>query len=171
VRSGYGLSLGLIVLGAVVLGVAGGSVLSAITRGTHRVNLPGGSTLQLKAGLHVGLPDPASKESPEGLFVTLTDQATGEAVPVQSGDRLAAVTANGSRPLFQFEILDAGSYLISGSGPIGGKQVQVLILHESMGRTGSDLVVGLLAGTLLIGTGLVLFWAIRRNQKRAAASS
>lgn len=167
VKTGFRLGLGFILLGIVVFGIAGGSVLSAMTRGSHQVSFPGSSNLKLKSGLYVGLPAPPSKSIDAALFVTVTDVATGETVPVQMGSDMTVAVAGplGGRPLFQFETFDAGTYLVSGTASAPAGSVPVLILHESLGRTQSDLIVGFLAGTLLVVAGGVLIWYVRRRQK------
>ncbi|HMU76138.1 MAG TPA: hypothetical protein PKD69_10255, partial [Elusimicrobiota bacterium] len=75
----------------------------------------------------------------------------------------------GGRPLFQFETFDAGTYVVSGTSS-GGGSLPVLILHESLGRTQSDLIVGLLAGTLLVAAGIFLMVYVRRKRKRLPAA-
>lgn len=172
VRTGISLGVGLILLGFIVAGIAGGSVLSAITRGSHQVSFPGASNLKLKSGLYVGLPAPKSPPVDPGLFVTVTDVATGESVPVQMGSDITVAVEGpgGGRPLFQFETFDAGTYLVSGTASVPTGSLSVLILHEALGRTGSDLIVGLLAGTLLVVAGGLLVWYVRRKQKRVAVA-
>lgn len=167
VRAGSRLGMGLILLGVVVAGIAGGSVLSAITRGSHQVTFPGSANLKLKSGLYVGMPVPPSASADPGLFVTVTDQATGESIPVQSGSDITVAVAGpmGGRPLFQFETFDAGTYVVSGTALGAAGSVPVLILHESLGRTQSDLIVGLLAGTLLVVAGILLILYVRRKRK------
>ena len=172
VKTGIRLGVGLILLGVLVVGIAGGSVMSALTRGSHQVTFPGSSNLKLKAGLHVGIPAPKSAPVDAGLFVTVTDVATGESVPVQMGSdvTVAVEGPQGGRPLFQFETFDAGTYMVSGTAAVPSGSLSVLILHESLGRTRSDLIVGVLAGTLLVVTGGVLIWYVRRKQKGAAGA-
>ncbi|MBK8575367.1 MAG: hypothetical protein IPN90_06715 [Elusimicrobia bacterium] len=167
-RMGVRLGAGLILLGIVVAGIAGGSVLSTITRGSHQVQFPGSVNLKLKSGLYVGLPAPKSDVANAALFVTVTEVSTGESVPVQMGSDMTVAVEGpaGGRPLFQFETFDAGVYMVSGTASTPTGRVAVLILHESLGRTRSDLVVGLLAGTLLVVSGGLLIWAVRRKQKR-----
>lgn len=172
VRTGISLGVGLILLGVVVAGIAGGSVLSAITRGSHQMAFPGSANLKLKSGIYVGLPAPKSSVSDPTLFVTVTDVATGEAVPVQTGPDMTMVVAgpSGGRPLFQFETFDAGTYMVSGTASAPTGSLPVLLLHESLGRTGSDLIVGVLAGSLLVVTGALLVWFVRRKQKKRAVT-
>ncbi len=165
VRTGVSLGVGLILLGVVVAGIAGGSVLSAVTRGSHQIAFPGSANLKLKSGLYVGLPAPKSTVSDPALFVTVTEVATGEAVPVQTGPDMTVAVAgpSGGRPLFQFETFDAGTYMVSGTASAPTGSLSVLILHESLGRTGSDLIVGVLAGSLLVVAGGLLVWYVRRK--------
>jgi hypothetical protein len=169
VRTGIRLGAGLILLGVVVAGIAGGSVLSAITRGSHQVTFPGASNLKLKSGLYVGLPAPKSVPVDRDLFVTVTDQATGDPVPVQMGSDITVAVEGpqGGRPLFQFETFDAGTYIVSGTASVPTGSLTVLILHESLGRTRSDLIVGVLAGTLLVVAGGVFLWFVWRKQKNS----
>jgi hypothetical protein len=172
VRMGLRLGVGLILLGVVVAGIAGGSVVSTIARGSHRVQWPGSMNLKLKSGIYVGLPASPSDAANTALFVTVTDVATGESVPVQMGsDMTVAIEGpSGGRPLFQFETFDAGTYLVSGTASAPTGSVSVFILHESLGRTRSDLVVGLLAGTLLVVSGSLLMWYVRRKRKRGGTT-
>lgn len=160
VRTGIRLGVGLILLGLVVVGIAGGSVLSAITRGTHQISFPGSANLKLKSGLYVGIPVSSSSLPATGLFVTVTDQATGESVPVQMGSDITVAVAGplGGQPLFQFEPYDAGTYVLSGTASARDGNLSIMILHESLGRTRSDLMVGALAGALLVLTGILLIW-------------
>ncbi len=172
VRTGYGFGAALILLGAVVAGIAGGSVLSAIRRGSHTVHFPGAANLKLKAGLHIGLPG-SPDQTAAGLFVTVTDGTTGESVPVLMGDSMTVAVngARGARPLFQFDTLDEGTYLVSGTASAQAGSVPVYILHESLSQTRSDLVVGVLAGTLLVGTGGALLWFVHRKRKLLPVSA
>lgn len=172
VRTGISLGVGLILLGVIVAGIAGGSVLSAITRGSHQMTFPGSVNLKLKSGLYVGLPAPKSSAVSDALFVTVTDQSTGESIPVQMGSDITVAVEGpqGGHPLFQFETFDAGTYLVSGTASVPTGSLSVLILHESLGRTGSDLIVGILAGTLLVVAGGLLVWYVRRKQKRLAVT-
>ncbi len=164
VKTGLGLGVGLIVMGVVVAAIAGGSVLSALTGGTHSVTFPGSFNLKLKGGLHVGIPAPQAPALTGGIFVTVTDVATGEALAVQTGtDMTVALEGPSSKPLFQFETFDPGTYQVTGTVP--ASDYPVLILHESLGRTRSDLIVGLLAGTLLIAGGVVLIVYTRKRYK------
>lgn len=160
IRTGVRLGVGLILLGLVVVGVAGGSVLSAITRGAHQITFPGSANLKLKSGLYVGMPVSPSPPSKTGLFVTVTEQATGESVPVRMGSDMtvAVAGAHGGQPLFQFETFDAGTYVVSGTASTLGGNLTLMLFHESLGRTRSDLVVGALAGALLVMTGGLLIW-------------
>lgn len=165
VKTGMGLGIGLIVMGVVVASIAGGSVLSALTRGTHTVTFPGSFNLKLKGGLHVGIPAPQAPVLTDGIFVTVTHVATGEAVPVQTGaDMTVALEGPSSKPLFQFETFDPGTYQVTGTVP--ASDYPVLILHESLGRTRSDLIVGLLAGTLLVAGGVVLMVFTRKRHNK-----
>ncbi|MBK8871091.1 MAG: hypothetical protein IPN19_08585 [Elusimicrobia bacterium] len=165
VKTGMGLGVGLIVLGVVVAAIAGGSVLSALTRGTHSVKFPGSHNLKLKGGLHVGIPAPQAPLLTGGIFVTVTDVATGEALAVQTGaDMTVALEGPSSKPLFQFETYDPGTYQVTGT--VSASDFPVLILHESLGRTRSDLIVGLLAGTLLVTGGVVLMVYTRKRRKK-----
>lgn len=162
VKTGLGLGVGLIAFGVLVAAIAGGSVLSALTRGTHTVIFPGSFTLKLKAGLHVGIPAPQAPPLAGGVYVTVTDMATGEPVAVQTGaDMTVALEGPSSKPLFQFETYDPGLFQVSGTVSAG--DYPVLILHESLGRTRSDLIVGVLAGTLLVVGGVVLILYTRKR--------
>ncbi len=164
VKTGLGLGVGLIVMGVVVAAIAGGSVLSALTRGTHSVTFPGSFNLKLKGGLHVGIPAPQAPPLTGGIFVTVTDTATGEPVPVQTGgDMTVALQGPSSKPLFQFETYDPGTYQVTGT--VSANDYPIMILHESLGRTRSDLIVGILAGTLLIAGGVVLIVYTRKRYK------
>lgn len=168
IKSGYTLGIILILLGMVVVGIAGGSVLSAITRGSHQVSFPGSMNLKLKSGLYVGLPAPSSAIEPNSLYVTVTEVATGETVPVQMGSDITVevLGPQGGRPLFQFEPYEAGTYSVSGVGSASPGSLSVMLLHESLGRTRSDLVVGLLTGLLLGGTGIWVLWFVWRKRKK-----
>lgn len=164
VKTGLGLGVGLIVMGVVVAAIAGGSVLSALTGGTHSVTFPGSFNLKLKGGLHVGIPAPQAPALTGGIFVTVTDVATGEALAVQTGtDMTVALQGPSSKALFQFETYDPGMYQVTGT--VSANDYPIMILHESLGRTRSDLIVGLLAGTLLIVGGVVLIVYTRKRYK------
>jgi hypothetical protein len=167
VRAGFRSGVGLILLGLVVVGIAGASVLSAITRGAHQINFPGSANLKLKSGLYVGIPVPPSPPSDTGLFVTVTEQATGESVPVQMGSDMTVAVAGpqGGSPLFQFETYDAGTYVVSGTASTLGGNLSIMLVHESLGRTRSDLVVGALAGALLVLTGILLIWYTAKKKR------
>lgn len=156
VKAAIGLAAGLALLGVVVMGVAGGSVLSVLTRGHHAVAFPGSAQLKLKAGVYGGVRDPHSPGAVAGLFVSIRDDLTGQSVPVVNGPTAAPRGA----PLFQFQILDEGKYTVTGvlSGPAG----RFLLLHESVARARTDAVVGGVAGFLLLGAGVALWVIVRR---------
>ncbi|MBL8023190.1 MAG: hypothetical protein JNK54_02755 [Elusimicrobia bacterium] len=168
IKSGYTLGAVLIVLGFIVVGIAGGSVVSALNRGTHPVDFPGTVNLKLKSGLYVGLPAPGSSFEPNSLYVTVTEVATGESVPVQSGSDITVqvLGPQGGRPLFQFEPYEEGTYAVSGTASTPTGSLRVMLLHESLGRTRSDLVVGVLTGALLGTTGILVLWLVWRKRKK-----
>jgi hypothetical protein len=167
VKTGTRLGVGLIFLGVIVVGIAGGSVLSAITRGSHQISFPGSANLKLKSGLYVGIPAPTSPSPATGLFVTVTETVTGESIPVQRGAEMTVAVAGplSGQPLFQFETFDAGTYLVAGAASAPAGTFSLLILHESLGRTRSDLVVGALTGTLLVLGGILLIWYVRKRKR------
>lgn len=156
IKTAYGLALGLGLLGVVVMGVAGGSVLSALTRGNHGVVFPGSAQLKLKPGVYAGVRDPRSTGTLAGLFVSVRDDLTGQSVPVVD----VPPTAVRGAPLFQFQILDEGSYTVT--GVVSGDTARMFLLHESVVRVRTDGVVGGVAGFLLIGAGVGLWFFIRR---------
>lgn len=157
VKTAHGLSLGLVLLGVVVMGVAGGSVLSALTRGNHGVVFPGSAQVRLKPGVYAGVRDPRSTGTVAGLFVSVRDDLTGQSVPVVD---VPPGLGRGA-PLFQFQILDEGSYTVT--GVLSGDTARMLLLHESVVRVRSDGLVGALAGLLLMGAGAGLWYFIRRS--------
>jgi hypothetical protein len=157
VKTAYALALGLGLLGVVVMGVAGGSVLSALTRGNHGVVFPGSTQLKLKPGVYAGVRDPRSTGTVAGLFVAVRDDLTGQSVPVMD----VPPGAGRGAPLFQFQILDEGSYTVT--GVISGDTARMLLLHESVVRVRSDGLVGALAGVLLMGAGAGLWFFVRRT--------
>jgi len=156
VKRAYGLALGLGLLGVMVMGVAGGSVLSALTRGNHGIVFPGSAQLKLKPGVYAGIRDPRSTGTVAGLFVAVRDDLTGQSVPVVD----VPPSAGRGAPLFQFQILDEGSYTVT--GVTSGNTARMFLLHESVVRVRSDGLVGAVAGVLLIGAGAGLWFFVRR---------
>lgn len=159
VKSAAILAGALILLGIVVMGVAGGSILSALSRGTHQLSIPGATRLKLKSGVYSGIQDPRSTAPVSGVFVGVSDDLTGQQIPVVAGPE----SAPAGMPLFQFQILDEGQYTLNGVGSGGDGNTRFLLVHESVARVRSDLLVGSVAGLLLIGAGVSLGVFIRRR--------
>jgi hypothetical protein len=162
------LASALILVGVLVMGIAGGSAFSAISKGGRPISFPPGATLDLKEGIYVGVKDPREKTGVQGIFVNVLDQATGQAIPVtMSGLGTAEETAK-NPVLFQFQVLYEGSYMLTGASAEMGGTAKVLLLHESVARARSDLAVGLIAGCLLIGGGIFVIIATWRKAKKPA---
>ncbi len=167
-RWGFGLGGTLILLGLLVLALAGGDVLRRATRGAHRLTLPGSRTLKLSEGVHVGMAEPGRKAAaPPSLSVTVQETRTGLPVPVLAAASFG--TAPGTpAPLFQFQILDEGEYLISGvvgSGEDGERGFPILVVHESLATNRSDLAVGVVTCLLLAAGGIAIIIAVRRRSR------
>ncbi len=155
---GTALGVTLILLGIVVLGLAGGDLMKS-ARGIHELSLPASRQLQLSAGVYAGVAKPgAPAPSDPSLNVTVEDSLTGRPVPVM-------MVPGGGRnlPLFQFQVLDAGEYRVSA---VGGLE-KVLLVHGSLAESRSGLWVGLLTCGTLAGLGIYLVWWSRRRRPAA----
>lgn len=167
-KTAYGLAFAFILIGVLVMGIAGGSAFSAISKGGMPISFPPGATLDLKEGIYVGVKDPREKSGVQGLFVNVIDRTTNQQVPVTMTG-LGTVAEIAKNPvLFQFQVLYEGSYLLAGNSAEMGGVAKVLLLHESVGRARSDLAVGLIAGCLMIGGGVFLIIATYRKAKKMA---
>jgi hypothetical protein len=160
-------------IGFLVLALAAGEGLWNVNRGLVRVTLPGTHSVNLKAGMHVGLVDPErgrgiSRRDVPLFSVTVEESATGGGIPVQMNPPVMAAAIKGAPliPLFQFETFEKGTHIIRGV-VAGERTLPVLLTHESMSRTGSDLMVGLTACVLLNAGGVFFIWRARRLRKSA----
>lgn len=160
---GYGFGALLIGLGLLVLSIALGSALRSATRGTHRLSLPGSHSLLLKEGLYVGILPAAGKTPPLSgdVWVTITDQS---GVPVQQmpfPPELAGANEKIGRSLFQALIPYEDRYTLESRLPPDASPAELLLIHESLSRNSSDIIVGLILMVVLGGFGiyvLIVTW-------------
>jgi hypothetical protein len=156
----------LIVLGVLIPALVGGDLLRRGLRGTFPMTLPGSRTLHLSEGVYVGVRAPGAKTSlPTYFNLTVQESLTGQEVPVQTAP--LSTTGGTTQPLFQFQILDSGDYLVSGvtsPGPMEkAPTLDVVILHESLASSRSDLAVGVFAFFILSAGGVFLIVVTRRK--------
>jgi hypothetical protein len=169
---GYGFGGFLIGLGLLVLSIALGSALRSATRGIHRLTLPGRSVLELKEGLHVAIL-PAAKTGlpPEagGVDVDLVDEAGRQVPRVPFPPEMSQANRRIGTTLFQAQIPYDGRYALEGRLPAGSSPAELLLIHESLSRNPSDILVGAILFLVLGGFGVYIIVLAYRRGRAAPA--
>jgi|GEM_PF-2632912 len=168
-KTAFVLASGFMMLGVLVMGIAGGSAYRAISKGGQSLSFPGASTVTLKEGIYFGVQDPREKTRADGLYVSVIDQTTNESVPVTMSGLGRGEDIQKNPTLFQFQVNFDGPYNVQGTTALAGVTTKILLLHESFARARTDLAVGVIAGVLLVGGGLFLFIATHKKVKKAKA--
>ncbi len=165
---GYGFGALLIFMGLLVLSIALGSALHSATRGVQTLTLPESRVVSLKEGLYIGLLPTSAKgpaSSPGDVQVTITGE---NGVPVsETPFPPEAVQANQKigASLFQADVPYDGRYRVEGRLAAGEGPVTVLLIHESLSRNPSDLLVGVILLVVLGGFGLYIILLTHRRSK------
>jgi hypothetical protein len=159
-RWGYGFGAALIGMGLLVLSIALGSALRAATRGVHRVPIPGTQTVTLREGLYVGLL-PAPKQGPAPDPRTIVVRITGPngaAVPETAfPPEMALANSRVGVSLFQADIPYEDRYTVETARTDGGPNSgELLLIHESLQRNPTDIIVGVILMTVLGGFGVAV---------------
>jgi hypothetical protein len=165
---GYGFGAALIGMGLLVLSIALGSALHSATRGVHKLSLPASTTLALKEGLYVGiLPAPKTGPAPTArdVEVTLTEE-NGTIVPTTPFPPEAAqANAKVGTSLFQADVPYEGRYKVDGVTLTGPGPVEFLLVHESLSRNPSNILVGVILMAVLGGFGVYILALTHRRSK------
>lgn len=167
---GYGFGAALIVLGLLVLSIALGSALRAATRGVHKASLPGANTFHLKEGLYVAIL-PATGKSPlaaADVEISLTDESGAEVPRVPFPPEMALANGKIGTTLFQTQIMFPGTYVLKGRLPEEAAPAELLLVHESLRRNPSDILVGVILMAVLSGFGLYMIWITYRRGRAVA---
>jgi hypothetical protein len=163
---GYGVGAALIAFGLLVLAIALGSSLRSATRGIHRLQFPGTQRLEMKEGFYVGVFRPAKEEEPvpAGLTVEVTDES-GAPVPVaEVPEALRPNTPKDGIPLFQVQVPFDGPHRVTGRTASGA--AEIYLIHQSVARNPSDLIVGAVLFLVLGGFGVFMLILTYRRGRR-----
>lgn len=167
---GYGFGALLIGLGLLVLSIALGSALRSATRGVHRMTLPGKAVLALKEGLHVAiLPAPKAGPTPAAadVEVSLADELGVQVPRLPFPPEMAQANRKIGTSLFQAQVPYDGRYTLEGRLPAGAPAAELLLIHESLSRNPSDILVGGILFVVLGGFGVYIIAIAYRRGKAA----
>jgi hypothetical protein len=169
---GYGFGAALILMGFLVLSIALGSALRSATHGVHRVTMPGRQALTLKEGLYIGLL-PAGKDAPApgDVRVLLTDESGAPIPQTPIPPELSQANRKVGTTLFQAEVPYDGRYGVESRLPDGAAPAQLLLVHESLNRNPSDILVGVILLVVLGGFGAYILIITYRRGAAAAPRS
>ena len=171
---GYWSGGGLCALGLILLAIALGQAMRAATRGLVKARFPGVQQVNLaREGLYLGVfpttgNKPVAAEDLERMSVSLKDENTGFTMPVEKAPA-AMVVMGGKRGvvLFQTEISTPGRFTLEGSyaGGPAGPSLDLFLIHESLGSSRADVVVGGFLFLFLEASGIVVLWKTFRGPK------
>ena len=169
-RWGYGFGATLIGMGLLVLSIALGSALRAATRGVHRLPIPATQTLTLREGLTVGLlPTPKQGPAPDPRTVLVRITApNGAAVPETAfPPEMAIANSRVGVSLFQADIPYEDRYTVETARTDGSSSGELLLVHESLQRNPTDIIVGAILMAVLGGFGVAVIVLTYRRGARA----
>jgi hypothetical protein len=171
IRTGYAMGFSLIGVGLLVLGLLGGQLAYNITRGYHRLTLPGDYTLMLRRGVYLAVVD-RTRSAPErtpSFSVHVEEAKGGFVLPVTEGGGVVPMNGRLEPGLFRFEALDGGPHhvrVLLAQETDSPTPVPALLLSASLAGNRDALWVGGLVFFGLCGLGAALLWWTRRRAAR-----